>query len=117
MRLSRQRSLIAALLLPAVLFRGLIPAGFMPAIDGEGSLSMEFCHGMGHSKPASTENPHDAGLQCPFAATASPAPPPAMATQAVACHASFPPDEFPVLRETVPSIVRSQSPRAPPVHG
>jgi hypothetical protein len=117
MRLSRQRSLIVALLLPAILYRGLIPAGFMPVTDDEGSMSMEFCHGIGQSKPAGTENSHEGGRQCLFAATASPAPPPAMASQAVACHASLPLAEVTVLRETVPAIIRSQSPRAPPVHG
>ena len=59
----RQKRLwIAGLLLPAILFRALIPAGFMPAIDSDGALRLQFCPGadlaVADTRPAHAHHHH-----------------------------------------------------------
>jgi len=127
-RQRQERLWIAGLLLPAILYRALIPAGFMPAIGSDGALRLQFCPGADRAA-ADTRPVHahhhggasgDSGgaghgqLLCPFAATAGPAPLPAMTALVVASVDSQPVVSRPVSRDTVPTIIRTQSPRAPP---
>jgi hypothetical protein len=84
-RIQRRRWWAAALL-PALLLRALIPAGFMPAV-GAGSLAFVFCepgalvaagpqaphHHPGHD--GAGQGPHSASGECPFAQSAAPSLP------------------------------------------
>ena len=105
---------IAGLLLPAILFRGLIPVGFMPALDGDGAMSVHFCDGMANGPADDPAKPGHEQRKCPYSATSSPVPPPAFVAMSLeACEIQ------PVLidssgRNAVPTIVRLQTPRAPP---
>lgn len=125
----RQKRLwIAGLLLPAILFRALIPAGFMPAIDSDGALRLQFCPGadlaVADTRPAHAHHHHgssgDSGtaghgqLLCPFAAAAGPAPLPTLTALVIAPDCNQPVMNRPVSRDTIPTIIRTQSPRAPP---
>ncbi len=120
MNTGQLRLLIAALLLPAILFRGLIPPGFMPATAAAGVVRMAFCPGMGHAAPNDPTGPGEGGhhaQKCPYGATASPAPPPAITGLAARPHAPRSEVIRAGSRISVPAIVRAQSPRAPPAHG
>ncbi len=127
MRPFRQRSWLAVLLLPAILFRALIPVGFMPAMHGDGRLGVIFCpitvsagpglvheHHPGHEGGNAGYGSGHHQLACPFAASAGLAP----FADFVAPTAA--PAEFLALadgvsaRHFVPTILRAQSPRAPP---
>ena len=109
--------------LPALAFRLLIPAGFMPGV-GEGlTITMQMCHGDGRSAelirilgqeppPADRGAAHDA--PCMFAATGAAAPLPVPAD--VLAH--FAPVALPGVPRVAPAPLlaprRTQSPRAPP---
>jgi hypothetical protein len=120
-------ALIALALLPALIFRALIPAGFMPMRDPDGRLAIVFCPGA--SVPAShagqdpvhAHHHHhgghatDAQDVCPFALSAGPA-----LAYAVPVHAALTarPDSAPPANYSsihIAAIARSQSARAPPV--
>ena len=125
MRQRRRREWIALLLLPALAFRLLVPAGFMPDFGADGStLTVQMCHGDArsaavmrlasgqHETPSAPETSHDA--PCVFAASAGAAPlpvlsldvPPRALPQAAAQHR---------LVAFAPSTPhRPQSARAPP---
>jgi hypothetical protein len=132
-RLRKQRRRWALLALPALLLRALIPVGFMPLATAQG-LSIEFCpdagplpvaasaaadpHAHHHHHHAGGADPSSASHHAPclFAASATLASAPDAA--AVAAPHAFertPGDADPGARAFVPSIVRAQSPRAPPV--
>ena len=80
--LRRRRWWVAALL-PALLLRALIPAGFMPAV-GAGSLALVFCepsalgaagpgaHHHHHGQDPTGHGSHAASGECPFAQSAAP---------------------------------------------
>jgi len=118
------RTPIIGLLMAALLFRALVPAGFMPAQAENGAIVMQLCAGFGTKSVvvdlgdgAAT---HDGANQlfdhspCGFAATAAAAPPPAD----VAFAASSTPASLTTRGDAgsiVPSIVRAHSPRAPPL--
>ncbi|MGH8863106.1 MAG: DUF2946 family protein [Burkholderiales bacterium] len=119
-------------MLPAILFRGLIPAGFMPAIDADGSLRLQFCPAadqaaadtdpmQGHHHDGATSGSGHAGHDrplCQFAASATPAPLPTISLMtAVEPHDDLLAGINYVSRDTIPTIIRAQSPRAPPVPG
>jgi hypothetical protein len=130
----RRTALLALLVLPALVLRALVPVGFMPVIDGAG-IHIGFCPGEAqppgalsgalaaahpahhhhhggadHGSPASASHP-----PCLFAASATLATAPAaaalcapVAARSRACtHEQN-------ARPFVPSILRTQSPRAPP---
>ena len=127
-------------MVPALLLRGLIPAGFMPIADA-GGLSIGFCPGAGPLPPAiSAEvshaahgghashaaHSHHAGGGSPDPGTAHHAPclfstgvtaafasAPAAATLAVPTLAA--PVERPATAVFPPTVLRAQSPRAPPI--
>ncbi len=119
------------LALPALLLRALIPVGFMPVATADG-LSIEFCpdagplpaaadpHAHHHHHTEGGPDPSSAShhAPCPFAASATLAAAPDAASVA-APHAfeRAPGDADLRARAFVPSIVRAQSPRAPPVPG
>jgi len=128
MKRSRKRSWLSGLPLAAVLFRALIPVGFMPAVAADGSLGMIFCPIAVSTGPGAAHEHHpghDGGsagsagtghqqLACPFAASVGLAPLPDLVEPAAG------PAEFLALthgvseRQFVPTILRAQSPRAPP---
>ena len=123
----QRRATIAALILPALLFRAAIPAGFMPMLDDDGRLGIMFCpgevavpqagdlHAAHHhhhpeaGKPASTQH-----TLCPFALSASPAPLPIVS----ASIGDLPRPIYIAAPDTdrafSPTIVRAQAARAPP---
>lgn len=142
LRLPAHRSpLLVALLLGAFLARGLIPTGFMPATHAGPGVQLTLCtaHGLAPSATAPglhyaddaapagdadpeprTPAPHDGSSEhespCAYAVAATVVPPSALVS------ATLPPTVGPRLVEhfvttgTRPSIVRAQSPRAPPAH-
>ena len=128
MRALQRRSWLAKLLLPAILFRALIPAGFMPAIDADGGLGLTFCPVIVRAGPGTTlvhHHGHDGGtadtagtghhlLICPFAAAAGPAPLPGNFTAATGPADVLPPAGRPIEPGYIPTIIRAQSARAPP---
>jgi hypothetical protein len=125
----------ALLALPALLLRALIPVGFMPVATADG-LSIEFCpdagplpaaasaaadpHAHHHHHTEGGADPSSAShhAPCPFAASATLAAAPEAAS-VPAAHAleRASGDAEVSARAFVPSIVRAQSPRAPPVPG
>jgi len=125
------RRRLALLVACALLLRGLIPAGFMPAA-GAGGLGVELCPGAGVMPPALAA--HAAGgvhaghpghhsrdpggvhhASCVFSAGASAAFAAALAAPAPAAPRPAR-DRAPAAeREHVPAILRAQSPRAPPL--
>jgi len=125
---------LALLVLPALLLRALIPAGFMP-LAGAGGLYLGFCPGAGPLPPglsasaahaSHAEHGHhgghgpvipdpahqhpaclfSTGATTAFAATPVVAPP---ALASLTSRADFPAGIF------LPAILRSQSSRGPPV--
>jgi len=123
LRSRTHREWVVLLLLPAVAFRLLVPAGFMPAFGDDAAVTMQMCHGDPLSAAAvrligTGEAPDGPGARhdapCIFAATAATAPP------TLALHASSSPSSPVLAPATVqPSPVlrcphRPQSPRAPP---
>lgn len=82
-----RRRLLTLLLLPALALRVLVPAGFMPVVEG-GELRMAVCpdamhlpasshgnHGLGHHGGDDDQPPARGMGKCPFANAASSAPP------------------------------------------
>jgi hypothetical protein len=134
-RLRKRRRRWALLALPALALRALIPVGFMPVATADG-LSIEFCPDAG-PLPAAASAAADAHAQhhhhteggsepssathhapCLFAASATlAAAPDAASVAAPHAHPRAPGDADVSARAFVPSIVRAQSPRAPPVPG
>jgi hypothetical protein len=124
---SRQQFL-TGLLLVALVFRALVPAGFMPAFGTKGAgVTMQVCPlhmpsmggeaaRDGHAPaPPSGQRVHDGSI-CAFAASAVSAPPPALSGPVVRSDVAPEPILMTVANLSRPSIIRSQSPRAPPAH-
>jgi Protein of unknown function (DUF2946) len=118
--------LLALLLLPGLLIRAAVPAGFMPAVGQGAALTMAMCSGQAaqsvvmhpgndpipaHPDPRSPQH-HEA--PCVFAATAGGAPPPLPAVLVVA--PTLPADEaHPVFAAPIARpAIRAHAPRAPP---
>lgn len=122
------------LLLPLLAFRALIPGGLMPVMSADGALSMQLCpgvipaavangqHEFGAETGDSTHHDHDGTngpasshqTVCPYAILSTPActstaPAPATFTMRHALLASSD-----VAQATLPTLYRTQSPRAPP---
>jgi hypothetical protein len=113
-----RRAWLAVLLLPWLVARAVVPAGFMPVVHG-GDVHLAFCGGMagatgvpgGH---APGHGASDAG--CPFALGAGAAPLPGIAAALPDGPATL--DRAPeaaARRAVAPGPVRVHSPRAPPV--
>jgi hypothetical protein len=128
----------AALLIPLLAFRLLIPAGLMPVMSADGSLSMQVCpgtvpvasaharhamhHGSNTDDSNSTHAHHDgtsdsASSQetaCPFSVLAESACTscPAGATTLTMRHVPVP--SYAVAQVCLATVIRPQEPRAPP---
>jgi hypothetical protein len=134
-RLSRvARRILVAALLPLMAFRALIPGGLMPAIGADGALRLQLCPGTNaavpnhvqHSGSAgrdnSTHHDHDgtggpAGLHqtvCPFESLSTPACASTMFRFATVTLRQALVASRNVAQITFPTIIRTQSPRAPP---
>jgi len=125
---------LVALLIVAFVARGLIPAGFMPATHAGLGLQLMLCTADGLAQSAAGPGLHFAGAQdseprapaphggeghespCAYAASASVAPPMVFAAVAVAPRGAPTLVAHRAVTVAHPSIVRSQSPRAPPAH-
>jgi hypothetical protein len=117
------REWVYLLLLPALAFRLLVPAGFMPTAGDGLAVTMQMCHGDAKSSvvirltgadeaPAGQHARHDA--PCVFAASAAVAPP---AVAVVQLPTAAGPDSIAVARAQAPAartLHHPQSPRAPP---
>ena len=133
---SRRRRL-AALLLPALVLRALIPFGFMPVVAG-GGMAIGFCPGEAALPPgiAAAHHSHapqldhqashhgghsgDAGggahhAPCLFAASATPAFTPAIIGLAADDSRAARPLPAAVAHLFLPTILRAQSSRGPPL--
>jgi hypothetical protein len=126
-----RRAWLLGLVLPALLLRAFIPAGFMPAPDAAG-MSIVLCpgeaalppgitgpahHAHGHvhhagSSPAAPATTHHE--LCLFAAAGAAASAPALPALAVEIPAFVRVQEFPASGVFFPSILRAQHPRGPP---
>jgi len=119
------RTPIIGLLMAALLFRALVPAGFMPAPAANGEIVMQLCSGFSTKSVVvdlgSGSVSHDSGstlfdhTPCGFTAAGMAAPP---VTHSMFAAASGP-DEVAIPQDVrasvVPSITRAHSPRAPPL--
>jgi hypothetical protein len=125
-----RRARIAFLLLPALLYRAAVPAGFMPMVDEQGQLALVFCpgevevrdvndvhaahHHSHHGDSANTGQSPKQHVPCPFALSAGPSPlPDILVAPDVPASPSHVAAETP-SRIFSPTIVRAQSARAPP---
>lgn len=75
-RLRRHR--LVAILLPVLVLRALVPAGFMAAATGDGGVHMQFCAHAGMHGSHAPDSRQGADPRCPFAQSASPAPLPVL---------------------------------------
>ena len=125
LRTRRNREWVCLLLLPALAFRLLVPAGFMPAVGDGLAVTMQMCHGDARSSivvrlttdddaPAAPQASHES--PCVFAASATVAPPtvdaPPQLSSATPAAAPLPERPAPASRP----LHHPQSPRAPPMH-
>ena len=117
-----RRLQVIGLLLGALVLRALVPAGYMLGGDVQGGLTLTMCHAAGippstlPAEPAAPgEGPRTLDV-CSFALSASAAPPPAAAVVpdvlAIGSPATV---RGSVAAPRLPSILRAQSPRGPPV--
>ena len=128
LRADRLRGRVILLLMPLVVFRLLVPDGFMPRFGADHTVSMQMCHGDVQSAAAMRllrDQPafpapdnhgaasHDA--PCAFAASAGAAPVPLLPAlpDAAATPDALP---LPALVTPAPRVThRIQSARAPPL--
>jgi hypothetical protein len=125
LRRPRRARSIALLALPALLLRLLVPAGFMPGIGEDESLTMQVCHGAGSGglqmqqpapDKAEEQNGADHSSPCLYAASSVAAPPPVIPTDT--SGALIDRDPVAAARPAAPSLRslhRAQAPRAPPL--
>ena len=112
----RHIHLLVALLLPLMVMRGMLPAGYMPVAEG-GVLKMALCSD-GLQRPGQgDQNDHrlpGSNGDCLFAHAAASAPPPAViflpAPEIIAARST----ESSTAQQTAAVIARAQSPRGPP---
>lgn len=139
LHLCLNRTPVLGLLVAALLFRALIPTGFMPTVTSDGTIVMELCSGfttktvvvhLDADSDAASHAEHAGSNDVPPAATHGDLFDQSPCGFAVAATAAGPPDMRPaiapvsqltllsVLRTTTrtpPSIHRSQTPRGPPL--
>jgi len=113
-----------AWILAALVFRALVPAGFMVGSGADPALAVEFCHGQGQfstvvhygddGRPLDAPAERRAGDHCPFALSALLAPPPVIAAPVSALSAATV-EWPPAIRSVVlPERDRRPGARAPP---
>ena len=113
----RHIHLLIALLLPLMVMRGMLPAGYMPVADG-GVFKIAMCSD-GLQQPlgdGDTDNRHLPGSSgdCLFAHAAASAPPPSMIALAAPVFVDAQSTEILAAQQTTRVIPRAQSPRGPP---
>jgi len=110
-----RRRWLVAILLPVLVLRALVPAGFMATAASDGGVHMQFCvHAGMHASHAPGSN-QAADPRCPFAQSASPAPLPVLSVAApdVLHTPVVQPD--PLVRTfNALGSYREQTPRGPP---
>ena len=124
--LRSHRMLLALLLLPGLLIRAAVPAGFMPAVGQGAVLTMAMCSGQAAQSvvvhPEGSPVPADPGQRspqhheapCVFAATAG-GPPPPLAAALVAAPTLPADNAHPVFAAPIARpAIRAHAPRAPP---
>ena len=115
------RQIALALLLPALMFRAAIPAGYMPTVGALGQVSLVMCSAVdvtgstpgGVKDRHSPENARSSG-PCHFAASTALAPLPDTGWSAWLAVATNAVDRPNAIEVHSPNIVRAQSPRGPP---
>ena len=117
------RQIVLGLLLPALMFRAAIPAGYMPTVSA-GQVSLVMCSAVdvtatsNSTSGSATErhNPDARGsTTCHFAASTALAPLPESGWSAwLAVSTGFITRDN-ALEVHAPAVVRAQSPRGPPV--
>jgi hypothetical protein len=116
------RQIALALLLPALMFRAVIPAGYMPTVGTMGHVSLVMCSAVdvvaggtsgGIKDRHSPENSRGSG-PCHFAASTALAPLPDSGWSAWLAVANNVADRPNAIEVHSPNIVRAQSPRGPP---
>lgn len=114
---SAPRALALSLALVAMLLRGFLPAGWMPAADGSATIVICTGHGVVRSTPQHRGHtlPDRRDQLCPFAAAAHHAPPVRFAALAAPAESS-PRIVLSAFDERVPARrpFAGHSPRAPP---
>lgn len=110
-----RRPWLVAILLPVLVLRALVPAGFMAAATDDGGVHMQFCAHAGMHGSHAPDPKQGADPRCPFAQSASPAPLPVLALLAPgALSAAI---DRPILVARTPGSSgppRKQTPRGPP---
>ncbi len=138
LHLCLNRTPVVGLLMAALLFRALIPTGFMPTRADDGTIVMELCSGfttksvvvhleapadqashVGHvdSQGGGHDSSHGDLFEhspCGFAVAATAAGPPSLLSAVVPIPSQSPLTELHAAVQTPPSIHRSQTPRGPP---
>jgi hypothetical protein len=114
----RHLHLLIALLLPLMVMRGMLPAGYMPVADG-GVFKMAMCSD-GLQQPSGdgdTDNRHLPGSSgdCLFAHAAASAPPPSTIAVAARVLVDASVVQRPAAQQTASVILRAQSQRGPPL--
>lgn len=142
LHLCLDRTPVIGLLMAALLFRALIPAGVMPdPVASDGTIVMELCQvpasqrrrswstsmrrptQADHADPAGDEGSHPDAAHadlfeqspCGFAVAGTAAAPPSRLAEVAPFSPQAPPTAFHVVAQTPPSIHRSQTPRGPPL--
>lgn len=122
----RYRRILIGILLPAMILRAAIPAGYMPAMGADGRPALVMCSGRVLAQPGvTTSATHDSTAPdtaapgqlhapCLFAASAAPAPPPAIFAAPGRVLARDASHSAGVYEFPKPTIIRAQSARAPP---
>jgi hypothetical protein len=110
----RHLHLVIALLLPLMVLRGLLPAGFMPAVRN-GELRITMCSDGLQTGTRTPQHPdqHIRDDACPFAVAATLAPPPAVEAlrfTVESAHSTQPP----ALRSRPAQPPRRPAARGPP---
>ena len=112
----RHLHLLIALLLPLMVVRGLLPAGYMPVAEG-GELRMVLCSD-GLVLPSGGQDTGDhapgSGGDCLFAHAAASAPPPAIVSLNPFGFAEGTTVHTPGAQQSPGLILRAQSSRGPP---
>jgi hypothetical protein len=127
-------------LLPIVALRALLPSGFMPVLDDDGLVALGFCPGVAQHEPDRSQSEdlranrahvahHDHGEHapehpapgstahvtlCPFVAAGGAAPMPAPLELVAAVAVPAAPTALVDNQFAGPTVLRAQTPRAPP---
>jgi hypothetical protein len=115
------RQIVLALLLPALMFRAAIPAGYMPTVTS-GQVSLVMCSAVdvttdfaaGGIKDRHGPNNSRGSSPCHFAASAALAPLPESGWSAWLAVPSNVITRANAVEAHSPAVVRAQSPRGPP---